>query len=72
MVGLMSRPKNNVSLTPRNREKTMYDIYYSNRRGERTRITASTTTILKGVLMAKRTIDISNDRDLMLPEPESG
>ena len=49
----MSRPKNNVSITPRNKEKTMYDINYTNAKGEKVRVTASTTTILRGVLAVK-------------------
>jgi hypothetical protein len=54
----MSRPKNRVTLTPRNKDKTMYDIWYYDDRGNKIRVTASTTTILKGVLIAKRTYDI--------------
>lgn len=49
----MARPKNNVSITPRNKDKTLYDIWYWNKAGERVKVTASTTTILKGVMAVK-------------------
>lgn len=62
----MSKPKNNVTLTPRNKEKTIYDIWYITPRGERARVVASTTTILKGVLAEKHTYKPRKGEPLVL------
>ena len=64
----MSKPKNNVTMTPRNKEGTMYDIWYTGRNGERIRLIASTTTILKGVMQLRRTVNVTDIEALPSPE----
>jgi hypothetical protein len=45
----MSRPKNNVSITRRDKAGTIYDIWFVNDKHEKIRISRSTTTILKAI-----------------------